>query len=36
MKYFELYSSMLYDLWLNLDLSDKRFDHHWQLILEDL
>lgn len=32
----KLYSSMLYDLWFNLDLSDKRFDHDWQLILEDL
>ncbi len=32
----ELYSSMLYDLWFNLNLSDERFDHYWQLIVEDL
>ena len=32
----ELYTSMLYDLWFNLSLSDKRFDHDWQLILQDL
>lgn len=32
----DLYSSMLYDLWFNLDLSDKRFYHHWQSIVEDL
>lgn len=32
----ELYRSMLYDLWFDLDLSDDRFDNDWQLICEDL
>lgn len=32
----ELYRSMLYDVWFDLNLSDGRFDHDWQLILEDL
>lgn len=32
----ELYRSMLYDLWFNLNLADDRFDNDWQLILEDL
>lgn len=32
----ELYHSMLYDVWFDLDLADDRFDNDWQLILEDL
>lgn len=32
----ELYRSMLFDLWFELHLSNKRFDHDWQLIVEDL
>lgn len=32
----ELYRSMLYDVWFDLNLNDDRFDDDWQLILEDL
>lgn len=32
----ELYRSMLYDVWFDLNLYDVRFDNDWQLILEDL